>query len=352
MLLKSLVRGFIAAGLAIALLLGAQKSYCKEAPAALPGKMVRPGAPGPTQVSIGIWIADLSRIDSAEQTFAANLVLGISWRDPSLAHGEPIAVRYNLADIWHPNWLIANATTNLQATFPEIAEVAADGLVTYRQRLIGTFSQQLDLRKFPFDSAIFRIHFVSVGQTPAELQFVPNEAMVADGMPSGAGIDRHLTLQDWKISDVNTRVLPYQDVPGFNLAGYAVEFKATRLVQHYIAKVIIPLLLIVIMSWAAFWLNPGMGSTQASIAVTSMLTLIAYRSAVGVETPRLPYLTNLDAFILVSSVLVLLTLVEVVVTTTLVSRQQVDLARKIDRYSRYAFPAAYVAVSTVTLLLR
>jgi hypothetical protein len=114
----------------------------------------------------------------------------------------------------------------------------------------------------------------------------------------------------------------------------------------------VPLVLIVIMSWAAFWLEPSMGSTQASIAVTSMLTLIAYRSAVGVETPRLPYLTDLDAFILLSSVLVLLTLVEVIVTTTLVSRGRDRLAHKIDRYCRYAFPAAFLAVSAATLLLR
>jgi hypothetical protein len=184
------------------------------------------------------------------------------------------------------------------------------------------------------------------------LQFVANEAMVADGMPSGAGIDGHLTLQDWKITDVNTSAVPYQDVPGFNMAGYAVEFKATRLVQHYIAKVIIPLLLIVIMSWAAFWLDSTLGGTQVSIAVTSMLTLIAYRSAVGAETPRLPYLTNLDAFMLASSVLVLLSLVEVVATTTLVSRGRVEQARKMDRNSRYAFPAAFAAVSVVTLFLR
>jgi hypothetical protein len=223
-------------------------------------------------------------------------------------------------------------------------------LVTYRQRLVGTFVQPLDLRKFPFDHASFRIHFVALGQTPAELQFAANETM--PGVPGGAGIDPHLTLQDWKITDVSTNVLPYQDVPGFSMAGYAVEFKATRLAQHYIAKVIIPLLLIVIMSWAAFWLDPTLGSTQVSIAVTSMLTLIAYRSAVGAETPRLPYLTNLDAFILASSILVLLTLVEVVVTTTLVSHGRVKLAREIDRHSRYAFPAAYAAVSAVTLLLR
>jgi hypothetical protein len=60
----------------------------------------------------------------------------------------------------------------------------------------------------------------------------------------------------------------------------------------------------------------------------------------------------LDAFILASSVLVLLSLVEVVATTTLVSRGRVEVARKMDRYCRYAFPAAFAVVSIVTLFLR
>jgi hypothetical protein len=297
----------------------------------VPAEAARPGAPGPTPVAVGIWIADISRIDSAEQTFTANLVVVIGWHDPSLPQGHPNGARYDLADVWHPNWLITNATTNLQRTFPEVVDVSADGSVTYRQRLIGTFAQTLDLRKFPFDSAIFRIHFVVVGQTPEELQFVAHTA--TSGVPNGVGIAAHLTMQDWKVSDLRATALPYRDVPGHDMADYA-------------------LLLIVIMPWAAFWLDIGIASTQASISVTSMLTLIAYRSAVGSETPRLPYLTNLDAFILVSSILVLLTLIEVIVTSTLVSHGRTELARKINRHCRYGFPAAFFAVSAATLLLR
>ncbi len=179
-----------------------------------------------------------------------------------------------------------------------------------------------------------------------------NESASAGGTPTGVGISPHLTLQDWNVHDLRAGARPYRDVPGHDMAGYALEFEATRLTWHYIAKVIAPLLLIVIMSWAAFWLDVGMGSTQASIAVTSMLTLIAYRSAVGSETPRLPYLTNLDAFILVSSILVLLTLVEVIITTTLVAQGRVEVAKRIDRHCRYAFPIVFFAVSATTLLLR
>ena len=81
-----------------------------------------------------------------------------------------------------------------------------------------------------------------------------------------------------------------------------------------------------------------------------MLTLIAYRFAVGAEVPKLPYLTHLDAFILISSVLVLLPLIEVIVTSTLAVKKRGDLARRVDHYCRAIFPIAYVAVIAATLL--
>lgn len=149
---------------------------------------------------------------------------------------------------------------------------------------------------------------------------------------------------------MSTAVLPYQLVPGANVAGFTVSFMADRRLQHYIAKVIVPLLLIIMMSWAAFWLHTSLSASQISIAVTSMLTLIAYRSAVGSETPKLPYLTNMDVFILASSILVLLTLIEVIVTTTRASAKRGDLAERITFHSRYLFPLATALVTLVTLM--
>ena len=77
----------------------------------------------------------------------------------------------------------------------------------------------------------------------------------------------------------------YTLAPGLENSGYAVEFTASRNVQHYILKVILPLVLIVMMSWAVFWIDPVTSNSQISIAVTSMLTLIAYRFAVDSQLP-------------------------------------------------------------------
>src|SRR4051812_36284102 len=65
-------------------------------------------------------------------------------------------------------------------------------------------------------------------------------------------------------------------------------------------KSFLPLVLIVMMSWAVFWIDPNTSNSQISIAVTSMLTLIAYRFAVDGQLPRLPYMTRLDTFFLAS----------------------------------------------------
>jgi hypothetical protein len=342
----------LACGLGLVALLPLRAAHAAGGPAPLPSEAARPGAgSGPTQVSLGVWVGDISKIDSAAQNFSANLGFVMRWKDPALAHNQAGVLRYNLKDIWHPNWLIANAASPPNLSLPEIVEVAADGMVTYRQRLIGTFAQSLDLRTFPFDHAIFHIHFIALGQKPAEIQFAPDPVFVAAGARDAVGVAKDITLQDWRVSNPAARSLAYQMVPGFEFAGYALEFRADRLVQHYIIKVILPLLLIVLMSWSAFWLDSKLGASQLSVAVTSMLTLIAYRFSVGADVPKLPYLTHLDAFILISSVLVLFTLIEVIITTALVSNDEHARAAKIDWHCRWIFPLAYAVVIVATLIV-
>jgi hypothetical protein len=96
------------------------------------------------------------------------------------------------------------------------------------------------------------------------------------------------------------------------------------------------------MSWAVFWIDPTTSSSQISIAVTSMLTLIAYRFAIDSQLPRLPYTTRLDTFILTSTLLVFFSLIEVVVTTILDNNKEAEQAKQLDRYCRVIFPAIFV----------
>src|SRR4029434_395364 len=164
------------------------------------------------------------------------------------------------------------------------------------------------------------------------------------------GISPTITLPDWTIEKWELKPLVYALAPHHQYSSYAFEFTASRNVQHYLLKAILPLVLIVISSWAGFWIDPINASSQVSIAMTSMLTLIAYRFAIDSQLPLLPYMTRLDTFVLTSTLLVFFSLIEVVVTIMLDNTQKKKWAKRIDVYCRVIFPAIF-AIASIAIFI-
>lgn len=308
----------------------------------------RPGADaGPTQVSVFMWVIGLDAVDSAAQSFTGNVFVALRWHDPRLAgQGRRL---YPLDAIWTPNLIFVNAGAGVRVTLPMIAEVDPEGNVTQRQRVIGTFTQPLDLRAFPFDRQTLRLHLVSPTNPPAALALVPDQLRAAV-LKDAAGVASELTVPDWSLTGWSAGAAPYEVAPGFAVAGYALDLQVRRSVAYFVLKIILPLALIIAMSWSVFFLEPG-GGTRIGIATTSMLTLIAYRFAVDTQVPRVSYITRLDAFVIASTVLVFLTLVQSVLASALARADQTARISVLDRHSRWAFPALFVLIGLWSLVL-
>jgi gamma-aminobutyric acid receptor subunit beta len=131
---------------------------------------------------------------------------------------------------------------------------------------------------------------------------------------------------------------------------YDFNISAERIKAYYFWKVILPLCLIVAMSWCVFWINPAQYGPQIGLSATSMLTLIAFIFATTNMVPRLGYLTLLDRFIVFSTILVFLALVESLTTVYLVSKEKKELALRIDNMSRFVFPIIF-GVIIITVLI-
>jgi hypothetical protein len=314
--------------------------------AEMPPLIDRPNADsGPTEISVGMWVVDINSIESAQQTFTAEIAVVLRWKDPRLAHTGNGVVRYPREQIWHPRVGIVNETNSVSRKMPDSVEVEPDGTVTYRQLYVGAFAQPLRLQSFPFDRQTFRVQLVAVRYQSNEVMFVPDQVWIRDGLKEAGGISPSVTLPDWTIEKWELKPLVYALAPRHQYSSYAFEFTASRNVRYYILKVILPLVLIVMMSWSVFWIDPVHSNSQISIAVTSMLTLIAYRFAVDSQLPRLPYMTRLDAFILTSTLLVFFSLIEVLITTILETSRRTGRAKRIDRYCRAIFPAMFLIAS-------
>src|ERR1700675_289787 len=148
-----------------------------------PALIERPQAEaGPTRVSVGIWMVDITNIDSAQQNFTAEVAIVLRWRDPRLTHTGNGIVRYPLEQVWHPRLAVVNETNSVSHQFPEAVEVEPDGTVNYRQRYAGAFTQPLRLQSFPFDRQTFRVQLVAVRYRPDEVKFVPNQSWIDAGL--------------------------------------------------------------------------------------------------------------------------------------------------------------------------
>jgi len=227
---------------------------------------------------------------------------------------------------------------------PDVIGISPDGDAIYRQRVWGSFSQPLELRDFPFDRQVFEIQLVASGYTSELVD------LVVDPMSQ---IAERFSLPDWNVVDWKVESRPIQVVPGVaKTAAVTFSFEATRGIGYFIGKVIVPLILIVAMSWVVFWIDPEESGSQISVAITAMLTLIAYRFATDSNLPKVEYMTRLDLFILGSSILIFASLVQVVVTSSFAKSDRLFKARYIDVWCRWLFPIAFVLVALETLVFR
>jgi hypothetical protein len=305
---------------------------------------------GPTKIETVIAFLDIDSINSATQTFEANVFVGLTWKDPRLTHSGSGPVKCPLNNIWNPTLQIANEVGLIRKTLPELAMIQPDGTVNYKQRYVGAFSQPLKLHDFPFDQHKFRLQLIAPGYAPADIQFVPNEKFVDKGIPYACIITDDISLPDWEILEIKTENMPYFIIEGFGVPGYAFEFTAKRLVKYYILKIVMPLFLIVMMSWGVFWIDPENSGTQIGIASTSMLTLIAYRFSIDALVPKVSYTTRLDEFIFMSSLIVFLALTQAIATSRLVHVNKGSTARTVDKMCRIVFPIVFFTSTCLILL--
>jgi hypothetical protein len=283
---------------------------------------------------VAIFMVDLTEVDDVAQTLSADLLVIQSWTDPRLAELE--GCQFPLTSVWHPqlDFLNSGQMEPRRSASADQMEVGPDGLVQHQQRYYGSLATYHSLRTFPFDDQIFRISLLSPEYAEDEVRLVVNETQT--------GKRDLLNISDWTVDSITASIGTYRtETIGRPLSTYEYTISARRQVGFYIWKVIVPLILIVAMSWTVFWVSPAQFGPQIGLSATAMLTLIAFQFALVSVLPKLAYFTTLDWFIVGSTILVFLALVEAVAASFFVSKEKTALALRLDAVSRWAFPAAF-----------
>ncbi len=130
-----------------------------------------------------------------------------------------------------------------------------------------------------------------------------------------------------------------------------MKIEIARQPIFYILKVIIPLCLIVIMSWLPRWIDPEQSGTNIGISTSAFLTLVAYLFAITVLLPRVSYVTRIDRFILLSTLTVFAGLLQTVATTVLLKNEKKKWVERLDFASRFLYPLLLALVIVVSFVV-
>jgi len=302
----------------------------------------------PKQIEIGIYVINIDNINSAEQSYKAIVALGMKWKDPTLICTLPEDKdkirKFSIKEIWNPSMVIINMKSAV-TQFGEKVWVDCRGNVKYDTIFYGDFLTTANIKEFPFDQRLLKIELLSTEYETNELQFVNDK--------KNTGRDEQFSIADWDIGKIPiTESTVYHFKPGNRgLASFIYKLTAKRNYQFFLWKIIAPLVMIVFMSWAVFWIPPSQLGPQIGLSVTSMLTLIAYRFAIGNIVPNVDYLTRFDKFVFGSTLLVFLALIEAVITGSLSFSKNDELASSIDRYSRMLFPLVFIVILVYSLFI-
>ncbi len=296
---------------------------------------------GPTKVRFLVFVLDIDAIDDANQSFTSNVYVRLRWKDRRLANPKGSTRQIRLEEVWNPQVILANRQGLVSRSLPDVVHVEPDGTVTYRQRYTGMLSQPLQLANFPMDKHTFTIHFASAAYGAKELDFVPDTSDY-DSNLIGGSMAGELSLPDWNVLGFEILALPYEPIEEIKAAGFALRFEAERYVKYYYWQVLIPLSVVVMMSWAGFWIQRGQVGVRIGVATSSILTMIAHRFVLASLLPRLPYMTRMDYFSVACTVLVFLALTGVVLTGYLAAINRDLIAKRVDTLARSLFPASFL----------
>jgi hypothetical protein len=305
----------------------------------------RPGDGGaPTPVRLGLFLLDIVEVDDRRQSFLADFNLNLRWTDPRLARPDaPDSICVLPLDtVWNPRLRILNER-DLQRKFEERVAVDAEGRVSYEQRFFGEVANRSDLTEFPFDRRSLALELTTVDYSENEVALSLNTERT--------GRVQALSVANWDVAEQRFELRAFPLLQNLTFAGAVVSYEATRRSAYYVWNAIVPLVLIVFMSWAVFWVNPAHLGAQLGLAATSMLSLIAYRFSLGSILPPVPYLTRMDAFLTSAFVLVFLALAEAVTTSAIADRGNASLAGRIDAAARWGFPALFGLASVWAFVL-
>ena len=302
----------------------------------------------PVKVKTGLFLTNLIDVDEVKEMFRISGYLFMTWKDPRLTFspmGGNTDRSYKSDSIWVPRVFLVNAAVQRERTNVNIRG-DADGTIHYLELFKAELTTSFYLEPFPFDTESLEMFVEPL------LDERDTMTLEYDNQVAGVGTEPFVELAQWKI--LRLQGAEHRQAiakTGKEISELEIDVVVQRRYRYYVWKVFLPLLAMVAIAYSAFWIKVSDYYTQISITLTAILTEIAFLFAISTSLPKVPYLTFIDAFFLVSFGFSCVCLVELVAVHQGLERNWPQYAERVRSISRILYPVIYIAVLVVIALV-
>ena len=310
---------------------------------------------GPVVVRARFELRDVNEINEGAETFEFAGVLMLMWHDPRRAFDPAIAgvdekifqggYQFNeISTGWYPQVVLINESGLYQKN-GVVLRVQPDGTSTLIETLNAAAESEVNMRRFPFDGQRLEAVFAVLG-------FDKDEVLLQVESEAASALASEVRIPQWTVTGVRASV---RDRPAFYAgrrgvsSAFVVSVEVQREPFYAMRLVILPLMVIVLLSFSVFWMDRSSLGDRLSVSFIGILTEVAYLLVTSEQLPRISYFTLMHGFLNLSFLTMCATVVINLVVGALDKRGKVELGDRIDRRCRWGFPLVYFSLLLVML---
>ncbi len=309
-----------------------------------PTPQAHPTAPPSEQpretITVGLYLQNIPEIEIRSNSFTAELYIWFRWTgdiDPTLTFQITNAV--SLSDL-------TKIPVYTDATGNAIPELLPGGEKLQTYHVYGHFGHPFPLAKYPFDD-----HDIVLSIEDAKH---PNDRLVYKIDPNGNGVRPDLAIPGWTLSQMvyelgtthyaSTFGDTRSDQSGDNYSRVDFTVHIDRPVVGIVSKTIIPIALILMITFGAFFCQPVDIDARLCLTITALISAVALQITAATELPPTGSLLLLDKIYILSYVTILAVTFCCIAANRLVHDEKLEKAEKLDRWALRTTAIGYFAL--------
>ncbi|XP_006806877.1 glycine receptor subunit beta-like [Neolamprologus brichardi] len=284
---------------------------------------IRPNFQGiPVESRVNIFINSFGSIQETTMDYRVNIFLRQRWNDPRLQlptdyKSDALTIDPKMFQcLWKPDLFFANEKN---ANFHDVTQ---DNILLF----IFRNGDVLISMRCAFKSVLIYLYdsnfYVLVGYTTSDLVFMWQSDPVQ--MDEIALPQFDIKQEDIKYGNCTK----YYQGTGYYTC-VEVIFTLRRQVGFYMMGVYAPTLLIVVLSWLSFWINPDASAARVPLGILSVLSLSSESMSLASELPKVSYVKAIDIWLIACLLFGFSSLVEYAVVQVSSCKQPLTLYCKI-----------------------